>query len=66
MVNGVRFVISKKISLWDQGPVLITQEASDIDIRMGMENASLASLRKGSYILLQLVITINQKNISRL
>ena len=31
-----------------------------------MESAPLASLRKGSYTLFQLVITINQKNVSRL
>ena len=31
-----------------------------------MESAPLASLRKGSYTLFQLVVTINQKNVSRL
>ena len=37
-----------------------------MDIRRGTESASLVSLRKGSYILFKLVITINQKNVSRL
>ena len=39
---------------------------SDIDIRRETENAPLSSLRKTSYILFQLGITINQKNVSRL
>ena len=42
------------------------EKASDIDIRSGMESVPLTSLRKGSYILFQLVIMVNQKNISRL
>ena len=42
------------------------REASDIDIRRGTENAPLTSLSKGSYILFKLVITINQKNVSKL
>ena len=74
--------LKKKIQLQDQGPGLITQEllcgsqlfhssekgtekASDINIRREMESKPLASLSKG-IILFQLVITINQKNVSRL
>ena len=50
-----------------------TEKASDIDIRRGMENAPLTSLRKGAIYFLNyynkfiiVVITINQKNSSRL
>ena len=65
----------------DQGPGLITQEllCSRVLLKWkrgresfwhghqkGMESAPLASLRKGSYILFQLVITISQKNVSRM
>ena len=41
------------------------EKASDMDIRRGAENAPLISLSK-SYILFQLIITVNQKNVSRL
>ena len=65
----------------DQGPCLITQEllcsrillkyekgqkVSDIDIRRGMESAPLASFSKGVIYFFLLVITINQKNVSKL
>ena len=43
-----------------------TDKAYDIDIRRGMESAPRISLSKGSYILFILVITINQKNVSKL
>ena len=43
-----------------------TDKAYDIDIRRGMESAPHISLSKGSYILFILVITINQKNVSKL
>ena len=42
------------------------EKTSDLDIRRGTESVPLARLRKGSYILFQLLITINQKNVSRL
>ena len=41
------------------------EKASDIDIRRGTESAPLASLSK-AVILFKLVITINQKNVSKL
>ena len=43
-----------------------TDKAYDIDIRRGTESAPRISLSKGSYILFILVITINQKNVSKL
>ena len=43
-----------------------TEKASDIDITRGMESASFASVSKGVIYFLKLVITINQKNVSRL
>ena len=42
-----------------------TEKASDIDIRRETE-CPFAGLRKGSYMLFKLVITINPKNVSRL
>ena len=43
-----------------------TEKASDIDIRRGMESAPLSSVSKGVKYFFKLVITINQKNVSRL
>ena len=43
-----------------------TEKASDIDIRKEMQSAPLASVSKGVIYIFKLVITINQKNISRL
>ena len=43
-----------------------TEKASDIDIRREAESVPLASLRKGYIYFFKLVITINQKNVSRL
>ena len=43
-----------------------TDKASDIDIRRGTESAPHTSLSKRSYILFTLIITINQKNVSKL
>ena len=77
-MNDVRFVISKILAS-DQRPGLTTQgscvaeevlsvkrdiEASDIDIRRG--RGAPHSSKQGNYILLKLVTTINQKNVSRL
>ena len=75
VVNGVGFVISEDLSLGpstrvDHSRALLkwkrTNKASDLDIRSGLESDPLASLRKRSYILFQLAITINQNNISSL
>ena len=41
-----------------------TEKASDIDIRRRM-SGPLTSLSKGAIFFLKLVITINQKNVSR-
>ena len=68
----------KKIWLQDQGPGWITQKLLHSRVLSKYEKgqrslwyrhqkcAPLTSLRKGSYILLKLLITINQKNVSRL
>ena len=43
-----------------------TEKASGIDIRREMGSAPLAGVSKGVIYFLKLVITINQKNVSRL
>ena len=43
-----------------------TEKVSDIDIRREMESGPLSSLSKGVKYFLKLIITINQKNVSRL
>ena len=81
-MNGVRFLISEKDLASGQGTrfdhsrafvcrVLIkvrkgTEKASGIDIRREMGSAPLAGVSKGVIYFLKLVITINQKNVSRL
>ena len=55
------FVLQSFIKVWKG-----TEEATDIDIRRGMENAPLTIVEEGSYILFKLVITINQKKVSKL
>ena len=80
MVNGVRFLISKEDSASGPGTRLDhsrafvlqnfikvrkgAEKAYDIDIRRGTENASLTSVSKG--VIYFNVITIHQKNVSRL
>ena len=82
MVNGVQFVISRQDLIWDQGPGLITQELVYSKVLLKYEKGqrkrlTLTSeegrrvphslvLEKGVTYFLKLLITVNQKNVSRL